>query len=72
MQKYHVVCYKSRKLKEHENNYATHDVELTSIVHALKVLMHYLIGRKFELRIEPVVRSIYWRNQHQILSKLDG
>jgi hypothetical protein len=24
-QKYHVVCYESRKLKEHERNYATHD-----------------------------------------------
>jgi hypothetical protein len=24
----HVVCYESRKLKEHERNYATHDLEL--------------------------------------------
>jgi hypothetical protein len=24
----HVVCYKSRKLKEHERIYATHDLEL--------------------------------------------
>ena len=25
MQDNHVICYESRKLKEHENNYATHD-----------------------------------------------
>jgi hypothetical protein len=31
----HVICYKSRKLKDHERNYATHDLELASIVHAL-------------------------------------
>ena len=49
MQKY-VICYESRKLKEHENNYATHDLELSTIVHALKVWRHQLLGRKFELR----------------------
>ena len=26
MQDNHVVCYESRKLKEHEKNYATHDL----------------------------------------------
>ena len=33
----HMVCYESRKLKEHEKNYATHDLELVAIVHALKM-----------------------------------
>jgi hypothetical protein len=36
-QKDHVVCYESKKLKKHEKNYATHDLELASIVHALKI-----------------------------------
>jgi hypothetical protein len=27
----HVICYESRKLKEHEINYATHDLELAAI-----------------------------------------
>jgi hypothetical protein len=31
-----VICYESRKLKEHEKKYATHDLELASIVHALR------------------------------------
>jgi hypothetical protein len=51
-QKDHVVCYESRKLKEHERNYATHDLELATIVHALKMWRHYLMGRKFELRTD--------------------
>ena len=49
-QRDHVVCYESRKLKEHERNYATHDLELAVIVHALKMWRHYLMGNKFELR----------------------
>jgi hypothetical protein len=44
-----VVCYESRKLNEHEVNYVTHDLELASIVHALKMWRHYLLGRKFVL-----------------------
>jgi hypothetical protein len=33
----HVVCFESRKLKEHERLYATHELELAAIVHALKM-----------------------------------
>jgi hypothetical protein len=40
-----VVCYESRKLKEHERHYATHDLELAAIVHALKMWRHYLMGK---------------------------
>jgi hypothetical protein len=39
-------------LKEHERNYATHDLELAAIVHALKKWRHYLMGRRFELRTD--------------------
>jgi hypothetical protein len=35
-----VICYESRKLKEHERYYATHDLELASIVHALRKWRH--------------------------------
>jgi hypothetical protein len=48
----HVISYESRKLKEHERNYATHDLELVAIVHALNMWRHYLMGKKFELRTD--------------------
>jgi hypothetical protein len=31
-----VICFKSRKLKEHGRLYDTHDLELAAIVYALK------------------------------------
>ena len=50
MQDGHVICYEYRKLKEHEHNYATHDLELPVIVHALNMQRNYLMGKTFELR----------------------
>jgi hypothetical protein len=47
-----IICYESRILKENERNYATHDLHLASIVHALKKWRHYLMGKKFELRTD--------------------
>jgi hypothetical protein len=47
-----VICYESRKLKDHEKNYATHDLELAAIVHALKKWRHYLMGKGFEPRTD--------------------
>ena len=44
-----MICYDSRKLNEHELNCVTHDMELASIVHALKMWRHYLLGRIFLL-----------------------
>jgi hypothetical protein len=38
------------KLKEHERLYATHDLDLASIVHALKKWRHYLMEKRVELR----------------------
>jgi hypothetical protein len=46
MQNGHVICYESRILKEHEINYATHDLEFATIVHALRMWKHYLMGQK--------------------------
>jgi hypothetical protein len=32
----HVVCYESRKIKEHERHYTAHNLELEAIVHGLE------------------------------------
>jgi hypothetical protein len=44
-----VVCYASRQLRKHEENYPTHDFELAAVVHALKIWRHYLIGHRCEI-----------------------
>ena len=49
MQSGRVVAYGSRQLKNHEQNYPTHDMELAAIVFALKIWRHYLYGKKFEV-----------------------
>ncbi|GJT76191.1 putative reverse transcriptase domain-containing protein [Tanacetum coccineum] len=41
-----VIAYVSRQLKVHEKNYTTHDLELGSVVFALKIWRHYLYGTK--------------------------
>jgi hypothetical protein len=47
-----VIYYESRKLKEHERNYVTHDLELAAVIHTLKMWRHYIIGRKFLLLMD--------------------
>ncbi|XP_014660198.1 uncharacterized protein LOC106804165 [Setaria italica] len=49
MQEGKVVAYASRQLKKHEENYPTHDLELVTVVHALKIWRHYLISNKCEI-----------------------
>ena len=50
MQDRGVIAYASRKLKPHEELYATHDLELAVVVLALKIWRHYLVGRSFTLK----------------------
>ena len=44
MQNDKVIAFASRKLKKHEQNYPTHDLELASVVFALRIWRHYLYG----------------------------
>ena len=37
MQNQRVIAYASQALRWHEENYATHDLELVAVVHALKI-----------------------------------
>src|ERR1041385_141612 len=43
MQGGRLVAYASRQLKNHEQNYPTHDLELAAVVHALKTWRQYLV-----------------------------
>nr|GFA37138.1 putative reverse transcriptase domain, ribonuclease H-like domain, aspartic peptidase domain protein [Tanacetum cinerariifolium] len=47
MQREKVIAYASCQLKIHEVNYTTHDLELGTVVFALKIWRHYLYGTKW-------------------------
>ena len=49
MQSGRVVAYGSRQLKNYEQNYPTHDMDLVVVVFALKIWHHYLYGEQFEV-----------------------
>ena len=49
MQSGRVVAYGFCQLKNHEQNYRTHDLELAAVVFALKIWRHYLYGKEFEV-----------------------
>ena len=49
MQSGRVVTYGSRQLKNHEQSYPTHYMELATIVFALKIWHHYLYDEQFEV-----------------------
>ncbi|KAM2004875.1 hypothetical protein ACFX15_000124 [Malus domestica] len=43
------IAYASRQLKPCEKNYPTHDLELATIIFALKISRHYLYGEKCKI-----------------------
>ena len=52
MQSGRVVAYGFRQLKNHEQNYPTHNIELAAVVFALKIWRHYLYGEQFEVYLD--------------------
>ena len=52
MQSERVVAYGSRQLKNHDQNYPTHEMELAVVVFALKIWRHYLYGEEFEVYLD--------------------
>ena len=49
MEDQRVIAYASRALRRHEDNYATHDLELAAVVHALKIWRYYLPGNPIHI-----------------------
>ncbi|GKA32318.1 putative reverse transcriptase domain-containing protein [Tanacetum coccineum] len=52
IQREKVIAYASRQLKVHKKNYTTHDLELGSVVFALKIWRHCLYGSKCTVFID--------------------
>jgi ribonuclease HI len=52
MQNNRVIAYASRALRNHEQNYPTHDLELAAVIHALKIWRHHLMGAKCNIYID--------------------
>nr|GFD12680.1 putative reverse transcriptase domain-containing protein [Tanacetum cinerariifolium] len=68
MQKEKVISYALRKLKIHEKNYTTHDLELGAAVFALKIWRHYMEEREPPLRVRALVMTIGLDLPRQILN----
>ena len=49
MQSRKVAVYGPKQLKNHDQNYPTHDMELEAKVFALNIWRHYLYGEQFEV-----------------------
>jgi hypothetical protein len=58
-----VIAYTSRQLQKHEVNYPTHDLELATVVRALKVWQHYLLGNVCNIYIDHKASNISSPNQ---------
>lgn len=49
-----IIAYASRKLKKHEGNFLTHNMEMNAVVFALKIWRSYLYGQqKSDVYIHP-------------------
>ena len=59
MQDQWVIAYASRALRRHEANYATHDLELAIVVHALKIWRNYLLGNPVHI-YSPQESQVYF------------
>ncbi|KAK1665148.1 hypothetical protein QYE76_053307 [Lolium multiflorum] len=58
-----VISYLSRQLKQHEQNYPTHDLELAAVVLALKVWPHYLMGNRCEIYSDHKSKYIFTQKE---------
>jgi hypothetical protein len=60
MQNGGVITYASRNLKQNEELYTTHDLELAAIMLSLKLWRHYLVGRSFELKTDyEIIKHLF-------------
>ncbi|XP_057975227.1 uncharacterized protein LOC131162635 [Malania oleifera] len=80
MQHGKVIIYASRQLKEYEKNYPTYDLELTAVVFALKIWLHYLyvpasvsaivVQHKIEMDLERLGVELMEENHQATITSL--
>ncbi|KAK3036750.1 hypothetical protein RJ639_029715 [Escallonia herrerae] len=68
MQECHPVTYESRKLNEAERRYTTHEKELLTVVHCLRIWRHYLLGSNFIVWTDNTAVS-HFLSQSKLTSK---
>ncbi|XP_070015002.1 uncharacterized protein [Nicotiana sylvestris] len=76
MQDGRVIAYASCQLKVHEKNYPVHDLELDTIIHALKIWRHYLYGMSCDIYMDHRILQYLFKQrdlnlrQHRLLELL--
>ncbi|KAL0314801.1 UNVERIFIED_CONTAM: hypothetical protein Sangu_2324500 [Sesamum angustifolium] len=61
----HPVALESRKLKDVELRYCTHEKEMTAVGHCLDAWRHYLLGTKFTIVTDNVANT-YFKMQQKL------
>lgn len=59
VQEGHPVAFESRKLKDAEMRYSTHEKEMTAVIHCLQTWRHYLLGTHFVVRTDNVANTFF-------------
>ena len=60
--------FESRKLKNVELRYSTHEKEMTAVIHCLEVWKHYLLGTRFTVVTDNVANT-YFKTQKKLSPK---
>ncbi|KAJ4722993.1 Retrotransposon protein, putative, Ty3-gypsy subclass [Melia azedarach] len=68
VQEGHPIAFESRKLKDAEQRYSTHEKEMTVVVHCLATWRHYLLGTLFTVVTDNVANT-YFRSQKKLSPK---
>lgn len=68
VQEGHPCAFESRKLKDAEQRYTTHEKEMTAVIHCLDAWKHYLLGTKFTVVTDNVANT-YFKTQKKLSPK---
>nr|GEX75652.1 uncharacterized protein [Tanacetum cinerariifolium] len=55
----HPITFESQKLNETERRYTVQKKEMTTIVHCLRILRHYLLGSRFVIKTDNIATSYF-------------